>query len=637
MAFRRNRMKRRLVSFIAVIISVLISVTALSGCKLVTVDTEKDLDQIVATVKISENVPTAEIRKKEVAMAFLNYGEYYVSNMGYSVSDTYALIIDSLIQSRIFLQSAFIEFGAEELGKWDAKDYLSESEIEEAMYNTIKSMNDLIDSYENNAKYKKDAYATASVRAIPTNAANDDEVFDKDKYIEKYGEKGADIGEVGSERYKAYNKLLKILDTNGLLGEEEVEYIKDTTYFNDTLKSNYENQLIKKYENKIKKDARDAVSFDKLSDEYAEMYQAKVEGANNTAAFEEALSSATASNPVIYTPSTGYVFVYNLLLGANEEQTALIGKLDKESEDYDAERKNILSATTVKDQRDSWILSGYDFDFDSKKFTGDYAFTENSIAFQGSVDRLTEKTEKESATYRINSVNNFALDDFINCMDNYLYGNGKFEIGTAIADDATATIKNSIGENNIYKVVNKDRSAVSEYDEKINELLFAFSTDPGSLNTYKGYLVTPTPDVGGSEKYVEEFAKAGRAFITEGLGGASYVMVATDYGYHVMFFSQAITAKIDYPNLTAYLNSLGQDMGECATWSEYLDYVKANWEDFEESDFYLCTLLNLYSDADNVLNNKRTELYNKYNFDSTKVVRYTDNYSDLVTIEDAQA
>ena len=78
-------------------------------------------------------------------------------------------------------------------------------------------------------------------------------------------------------------------------------------------------------------------------------------------------------------------------------------------------------------------------------------------------------------------------------------------------------------------------------------------------------------------------------------------------------------------------------MGECATWAEYLDYVKANWEDFEESDFYLCTLLNLYSDADNVLSEKRTELYNKYNFDSTRVVRYTENYSDLVAADDAQA
>ena len=238
------------------------------------------------------------------------------------------------------------------------------------------------------------------------------------------------------------------------------------------------------------------------------------------------------------------------------------------------------------------------------KFTGDYAFLENSLAFQGDVRRYSEKTETKDAEYAVNSVNEFGIDEFLSFMDNYVYGADK----TGTRDGVN------------YKIVD-EATKPENYVEKINELLFAFSTDPGSLNTYKGYLVKPTPDVGGNETYVKEFAEAGRKLATMGAG--SYIVVETDYGYHVMFLSEVIGANAGYPTLEEYLTANGENIGD-------FDNIKANYEDYENSNSYLYALLSSYANADKALTDKQEEIFNEYMYNETKVVKYEKRYKDLM-------
>jgi hypothetical protein len=100
----------------------------------------------------------------------------------------------------------------------------------------------------------------------------------------------------------------------------------------------------------------------------------------------------------------------------------------------------------------------------------------------------------------------------------------------------------------IYKKY-KTSAVVEEYDAKINELLFAFSTDPGSLNTFKGYAVKPIPEGTDPEEYVQEFADGARELLE--MGGTSYIIVATDNGYHIMFFSEVFNADYNFASLEA--------------------------------------------------------------------------------------
>ncbi len=617
-------MKKKLVALVAMVMSIFIGFSALTGCNLITVDNERDMKQVVATVNIgNEGAKTDEIYKQDMIMMYLNYG--YSLGEQYSQSQIFEILISQLINNRILVQSAMKTFEDDAnfvknttKDKWDVERYLTTeddiandklSDVNEATYEAMKSINDLIDNYVEDVEEKVGDALFEEVRTTPTNAAKKElTAQEKSDYIAK----GIDIGENDKERRKAYNKVLKLLEDNSLLGEDYVDDIKQTTYYKELIVSSFESILIKKYEDALKADARSKVTYAMLEEKYKEMYDAQVNNyKNNDTAFSSALSSATADNPIIYTPFGGYVYVYNLLLGASEEQTEALNKVKEDTTDtakIAKARRNILQGTIAKDLRATWIQSGYDFDFASKKFTGDYAYLEDSLAFQGEVTRLVEKTDKVDAEYRIDSVTEFKLDDFIaQFIDGYLY-NGA---GTIEADTNPS----------IYKKVKVDAKPDS-YTEKINELLFAFSTDDGSLNTNKGYVVAPKPDFDGSETYMQEFADAGRELVN--LGGYSYVIAATDYGYHFMFLSEVISANTSYATLDEYLTSLGVANG-----SDEFDNLLANWDDADE-DAYLYKFINLYASADTAVSEAESALFNKYNNDANCVKKYKDVYADLL-------
>ena len=159
---------------------------------------------------------------------------------------------------------------------------------------------------------------------------------------------------------------------------------------------------------------------------------------------------------------------------------------------------------------------------------------------------MKEKTDDDAAEYSVTDVKTFGLNEFIEFMDIYLYG-------------AKQTGDAGVTDVNVLKQVTKAAGA-AEYAEKINDLLFAFSTDSGSLNTWKGYAVKPVPDGSNTEEYVQSFADAARQLLT--LGGNSYIVVATDYGYHVMFYSELINKDFKYDTLDEYLDSLNLDKAE---------------------------------------------------------------------------
>ena len=75
----------------------------------------------------------------------------------------------------------------------------------------------------------------------------------------------------------------------------------------------------------------------------------------------------------------------------------------------------------------------------------------------------------------------------------------------------------------------------------INELSFAYNTDTAGLNTYLGYSV-----ITGNTDYVDEFEYAAQYVCR--LGAGSYVVVATDYGWHIIYCTFSFTED----NLTPF-------------------------------------------------------------------------------------
>ncbi len=616
-------MKKRIFAILSVIMALIIGVSISGGCNLVTTNNERDLEQVVATVQIDESAEKEEIKKKEMVMAYLNYG--YYQYQGSSQEVVFTNILNDLVNTRILVQNAMLSFDKGEApfntivknanisDKFDPARYLTEEDVKEIEYNVKKAMNDFIASYEEVEEAGVSDTLTTTARTAPKNAKNDDSVTEEYKLNYKI-----DSGENNPKRRTAYLKVIEMLDTNGLLGEYSGD-ITTTTYYKNNVKNQQESKLIEKYEECIKNAERRKITFQVLETNYAEMYNKQKDKYTASASdFSSALSGASASNPVVYSPYSGYGYVYNLLLGASDTQTALIENLEGSQDEKNLARKQILEGITVKDLRSSWVLSGYDFDVATKKFTGDYALTENSLAFNGAVEVVKEanKEKGENAEYRVHPTE-MNVNDFVKFMEEYVYGAEQ----TAVADSNV----------NIKKKCDI-ATATDDYNERVQELIFAYSTDPGSLDSYKGYVISPIPAPGASETYVQEFADAGRELLT--MGGKSYIMVATDYGYHVMFYSEALGADAGYATLKDYLNSLDATMGGKASWEEYYNDMMANWNDEDaDSEFYLYQLQKLYSEKMETtkLSEIENEVLNRYKSDSSKVVIYKDRYQNLIS------
>ena len=64
----------------------------------------------------------------------------------------------------------------------------------------------------------------------------------------------------------------------------------------------------------------------------------------------------------------------------------------------------------------------------------------------------------------------------------------------------------------------------------VNEMVFAYSSDAGSLNANMGYVVSPY-----GNGYVAEFEEAAQWAVEQGVG--SWAVVPTDYGWHIIYCS----------------------------------------------------------------------------------------------------
>ena len=98
--------------------------------------------------------------------------------------------------------------------------------------------------------------------------------------------------------------------------------------------------------------------------------------------------------------------------------------------------------------------------------------------------------------------------------ENFIYYEGK----VTLSDNAQPQAKDFFNtKTQFYNVVSA-----------VNELMFAYSTDPGALNSYMGYAVSPYKTT-----FVPEFEAAAQYAIKQGVG--TYVVAPSDYGWHIIF------------------------------------------------------------------------------------------------------
>ena len=101
------------------------------------------------TMKANNIKLTEEIYKKDLILAYMNYGSYYAQSGNYTASQIFSSFLDNLINERILVQTEKVAVKKAEnlnITDWSAKSFVTENSADDykAQYNAIKSIKDLI-------------------------------------------------------------------------------------------------------------------------------------------------------------------------------------------------------------------------------------------------------------------------------------------------------------------------------------------------------------------------------------------------------------------------------------------------------------------------------------------------------------
>ena len=145
----------------------------------------------------------------------------------------------------------------------------------------------------------------------------------------------------------------------------------------------------------------------------------------------------------------------------------------------------------------------------------------------------------------------------------------------------------------------------------VNEILFAYGTDTGAINTYIGYTVTPTCD----ETFVKEFAYAAKEAVKGGVG--TYTVCLTDYGWHIMYCNYVYTAGSVYGDAATIFCDANKDEK-----GEYKEDTFAGY-------FYESLKSKIQDENASIV---QEQLLTDYNTE-TAVTYYTARYQDLLDMD----
>ncbi|MBO5411574.1 MAG: hypothetical protein J6A38_00620 [Clostridia bacterium] len=528
-------------------------------------------------------------------------------------------------------------------------DYDPLEEYNRVVYTLKKSFNDSLDSLETSyIQAEEDNHDHGEVRTLPTNAdaqksdyyTLDYEIYTGRNTPDKCGEYERVDGSTSTTRQKAYNAFLANLQSYNLIVTKgaNVENTADVMmldYYYVELSSLLGQALINKYFDALTDEATALLTDAYVANKYNAIYaQQELAYATNPTAFDTALDGLSDDSFVLY-GQEGFGFVYNILLPFSASQTVEYNEAKNRGLSQDAvfmARRSILNNVVGKDLRDSWI-STHDHANYSYEKDGKYYFFEGNLTNDKKYESLTHYaggyayngtvTKNEAEDKYEFKANELKIGDsntgFINEFESYIKKVSGVSATGATKDAYINTTKFSTNgkvdySNFMYyegKVNFTETPKASDYFNPnsesykavsaVNELMFAYSTDPGCLNTYKGYAVSPY----GTD-FVPEFEYAAQYAVSKGVG--TYVVCATDYGWHIIYTTFAYGAGDVYGGYVA------ADKDVEGTFSNM---------------FYESLKKSL---ANNHANETQSSVLNQYDNDDC-VTRFKSRYKDLLELD----
>ena len=362
------------------------------------------------------------------------------------------------------------------------------------------------------------------------------------------------------ERKKALTKVISQLKKLGYITDDEAktstptsadEIFKANTFFASVLKTEYETLIVSKYKmalvNQQEKYANENV--ENLHREYETLFESqKIDFDKSSANYEAKLESTSANSYIAYHPDNGsnYGYVANLLIGFNKEQQALVDAFESNVKFTDADRieyrNEMLKNITVKDLRQTWVLSNLgEYSESTGKFTfgNDYVKTDALKVYGGIVNGATPYTyldgEDEKTAYTYKGITEVEMS-----FESFIGGIFKDVLGVEASTEEIRTIPGVTVTNGTIDDATMD---------KFRDLIYAYSTDGGSLNENYGYLYSPM----GTD-FVKEFEDTQKELIEKGVG--SMKICVTKYGYHIMLCTKVITPVTEALSLDQFKSQI---------------------------------------------------------------------------------
>ncbi len=548
-----------------------------------------------------------------------------------------------------------------------------DTDYDVTVYNLKKSLNDSLDSIEK--EYIKaeehDHDEETETRTLPNGVTTEKEDYSNENYgvytgrnamggEGGFGDYKKQEGSTSSTRQKAYNAFLANLQQYNLIGSEDTADVTKLSYYYVELSSLLGVKLINKYFETMEDTVTAAMTEGYMQSKYAEIKAAQQNDyEEDPTAFATAMGSVSNSSFLLH-GLEGFGYVYNILLPFSTSQNvryseAKNNKSNTQNDIY-AERRAILAGVKGKDLRESWIsvhdahnhstyVKGQDESEPIKFFQdhlGENAQYEKLGQYQGDY-AYNGKVNVDDDGELVFTPKEIDIDEFLDEFKTYVGTTAGVTVSGALNTGTTKKFSNP-AENYISYDVDKseytdDEGEVKDYSSfiyytgkveglgatakdyfkegttsykaisAVNELMFAYSTDTGCLNTHFGYAVSPY-----KTDFVKEFEYAAREAIKGGAG--SYVVCATDYGWHIVYASYVYDASF---------------MADGTTADVYGGYVEAE-KDIEG------TFSNLFyeslktSAAQNYSTEKQNEVLNTYNNDKS-VSLYESRYKDLLELE----
>lgn len=495
-------MKKRILAIVLVLALVF---TTLSGCGLVVDNEQRVQEQAVVTV--GSGVNQQKVTKQELVNGVNAYSAYL--QYGISVEQLMEFVTNNLTANRVAIYVAM-----------------------ENLPKLTEQKTTLVDRYDCYLTQEELAEIESQVDARISTDINDVEKTIIRKNLEDFKEMTA------RKTPSDYNYVTKIpvefvgTDTrnaarekfNRLLNANNSSYSK---YRESLLVSLKQNKILEKYQELVENEknatdddvlARYNVIIETEKEKYTidgSQYAAKLKAIQSAGGF-------SSDNYILYTNEIGYGFGLNLLIPFSDEQKEEYTQLEADwttaqekakegdtsvmtEEEYLARKQAIYNKITVKDLRESWLkLYGVDCElFDNIPFDG------------------TVVPKKSEGSQILDDEGYYAYDEI---------KANETPIDTFLANLQATMDASKVESSSKYDMYSTN---LAKKDDFLN-LIWQYSSDPGSLGNEIGYVLNPNITESG---YVKEFAEATADLAKMGAG--NYVIVQTSFGIHIVLCTVA--------------------------------------------------------------------------------------------------